>query len=275
MFQPLFRGVRALMYHSPEESALITAVSNNEDVPGTVVGVGSEIPANVDGARGRRTFHLNDPFVLYIGRIDVNKGCAELFDFFSRYLQHSARQIDLVLIGSPVIEIPKHPRIRHLGFVSEADKFDVLAAADALIMPSYYESLSMVALEAWALGRPVIANAHCDVLLGQCLRSHAGLYYVNAAEFAGALDAVLDNAALATRLGENGRSYYLRHYSWPVIEQKYLDMFARLASEPTVRQIDPLPGWVERRRRVLPPAASVVDTLPSGPAAGAALGGAA
>ena len=63
------------------------------------------------------------------------------------------------------------PRIRHLGYVSDADKFAAIAAADVLIMPSRYESLSMVALEAWALGRPVLANARCDVLVGQCLRS--------------------------------------------------------------------------------------------------------
>ena len=44
-------------------------------------------------------------------------------------------------------------------------------------MPSFFESLSMVALEAWALGRPVLANAKCDVLKGQCIRSNAGLYY--------------------------------------------------------------------------------------------------
>ena len=76
--------------------------------------------------------------------------------------------------------------------MSDADKFDVLAAADVLVMPSYYESLSMVALEAWALGKPVLVNARCDVLLGQCLRSNAGLYYENAEEFDAALDALLD-----------------------------------------------------------------------------------
>ena len=90
------------------------------------------------------------------------------------------------------MDIPTHPLIRHLGFLDDADKFDVIAGAAALVMPSYYESLSMAALEAWALGRPVIANARCDVLLGQCLRSNAGLYYANADEFGAVLETVLD-----------------------------------------------------------------------------------
>jgi glycosyltransferase involved in cell wall biosynthesis len=61
--------------------------------------------------------------------------------------------------------------------VDDADKFDAMAAADLLIMPSYFESLSMVALEAWAMGRPVLSNGKCDVLKGQSIRSNAGLYY--------------------------------------------------------------------------------------------------
>jgi glycosyltransferase involved in cell wall biosynthesis len=266
MFEPIFRGVRAIMYNTPEERALIQAVSGNSDVPDTVVGIGSEIPESVDAARGRRTFALDGPFVIYVGRIDANKGCVELFDFFTRYHQHSGRALTLVLVGSPVLEIPSHPYIRHLGFISEQDKFDVLAAAEALLMPSYYESLSMVVLEAWALGRPVIANAKCDVLVGQCLRSHAGLYYENVAEFAEALDLLLDDPSLATRLGENGREYYAHHYSWPVIEQKYLDMFSRLSDEPDTRRMEPLPGWLARRRRTLMPAEQVIARLPSGPA---------
>ena len=76
-----------------------------------------------------------------------------------------------------IMPVPQHPRIHHLGFLADQDKFDAMAAADLLIMPSYFESLSMVALEAWALGRPVLANGRCDVLKGQCIRSNAGLYY--------------------------------------------------------------------------------------------------
>ena len=127
----------------------------------------------------------------------------------------------------------------------------------------------MVALEAWALGTPVIANARCDVLLGQCLRSNAGLYYANAAEFAAVLDTVLDDPALAATLGRNGRRFYDEQYSWPVIERKYLDMFASLSSNPPAHHMEKLPGWLARRQHSLRPAAEVLDELPSGPVVGA------
>ncbi len=113
-----------------------------------------------------RSHKINRPFAIYIGRIDENKGCSELFDYFQRYATTFPRGLDLVLVGKPIIPMPTHPRIHHLGFLPDEDKFDALAAADLLIMPSYFESLSMVALEAWALGRPVLANGRCDVLQG-------------------------------------------------------------------------------------------------------------
>jgi glycosyltransferase involved in cell wall biosynthesis len=265
VFGGVFRGVRAIMYNSFEERAVIQAVSSNDHVPGVVVGVGSEIPSSVDPARFREKFAIPDPFVIYVGRIDANKGCAELFEYFVRYAASVERPPKLLLIGTPVLAIPSHPLIRHLGYVTDVDKFDAIAASQALVMPSYYESLSMVALEAWALGRPVLANAHCDVLAGQCLRSNAGLYYANTHEFSAALHRLLSDPGLAAALGENGRTYYRRHYDWPVIERKYLDMFAQLDRERPARSIEPLPGWWARRRRTLPPAAEVVRRLPSGP----------
>lgn len=273
---PILRGVRALMYNSPEEQAMIHTIARNEHVPGVVVGVGSEIPATPQAERARERFGLRNPFILYIGRIDVNKGCAELFDLFMdwlrvRYLTLREEEVDLVLIGSRALDIPSHPRIRHLGFVTDADKFDILSAASLLVMPSYYESLSMVVLEAWALGKPVLVNARCDVLLGQCLRSNAGLYYHSADEFAGAIDAILGSPNLAATLGERGRRYYAEHYSWPVIERKYLDMFEQLIATPPAHQMEPLPSLLERRRRDKPPANQIMAALPSGPVRTAAL----
>ena len=266
MFGPIFRGVRAIMYNSPEEQALIRAAASNDRVPGVVVGIGSEIPAAVDPARARAKFRLTGPYVVYVGRIDANKGCAELFDFFTRYAANRPHAPTLALIGRPVLDIPKHPSIRHIGFVEDSDKFDVVAGATALIMPSYYESLSMVALEAWALGRPVIANAHCDVLVGQCLRSNGGLYYADADEFGAVLDRVLADDRLVDQLGRSGRRFYEQHYSWSVIERKYLDMFALLSSTAATYRMERMPGWVARRLRSLRPAAQVLDELPTGPA---------
>ena len=173
--------------------------------------------------------------------------------------------MDLVLIGSAVMKVPKHPRIHHLGFLDDRDKFDALAASDLLIMPSYFESLSMVALEAWALGKPVLANAKCDVLKGQCLRSNAGLFYESYEEFVEALYSLESNGPLNARLGRNGKDFFKRHYAWPVIEKKYLDMFALLSSNPPSHRMEKLPGWLARRQRSLRPATQVLDELPSGP----------
>jgi glycosyltransferase involved in cell wall biosynthesis len=164
-----------------------------------------------------------------------------------------------------VLPIPTHPRVRHLGFVSDADKFDVLAASELLVMPSPYESLSMVALEAWALGKPVLASARCDVLVGQCRRSNGGLYYTDGVEFGAALDTLLSEPQTSAALGSHGRRYYEQHYSWPVIERKYLDMFERLRTDPPVHPMEPLPGWLTRRRQTAEPASDVIQRLPSGP----------
>jgi glycosyltransferase involved in cell wall biosynthesis len=265
IFAEALRGARAIMYNSPEERAALEAVAATRDVPGVTVGVGSHIPAATDPERARRLFDLRDPFIVYVGRIDANKGCEDLFDYFRRFCARTERKLDLVLIGTPVMTIPDDPRIRHLGYVSEDDKFDVIAAAAALVMPSPFESLSMVALEAWALGRPVLANGRCDVLAGQCQRSNAGLYYMNGREFEGMLETLLDDHDVAAQMGRNGRTFYATNYDWPVIEGKYLSMFERLTSEPSVAQPSTRPGWLARRRRHLAPGTAVVAALPAGP----------
>lgn len=265
IFPPVFRGIRAFMYNSFEERALIQGVSNNQSVPGVVVGIGSEIPERSNGGRFRQKFNMRDRFAIYVGRIDENKGCVELFDFFEHYSAALVDGMHLVLVGTPHVPIPKHPRIHHLGFLEDQDKYDAMAAAELLIMPSYLESLSMVALEAWAMGKPVLANAKCDVLQGQCIRSNAGLFYENFHEFAETLRAIDSGPSLQATLGRNGRAFFERNYSWPVIEKKYVDMLEQLSKETPARTMEPIPGWFSRRRRSLPPADSIVKQLPIGP----------
>ena len=265
-----FRSVRALMYNSHEERALIQAVAHNEHVPGVVVGVGSEVRGGASAARFRARTGIDEPFALYVGRIDENKGCVELFDYFRRYAAEVSKRMQLVLVGTPVMDIPSHPRIRHLGFVTEEEKYDAMAAADTLVMPSYYESLSMVTLEAWAMRIPVVVNGRCDVLRGQVIRANAGLYYESYAEFAEALGLIESERGLRRALGANGHAYFNRHYAWNVVEGKYLAMleFLERANRDGARPpAEPEPGWLERRRRVQAPAREIVDRLPVGPAA--------
>jgi hypothetical protein len=122
----------------------------------------------------------------------------------------------------------------------------------------------MVALEAWGLGRPVMANGRCDVLRGQCVRSNAGLYYENGQEFIESLRAIERSRWLSGALGRNGRQFYREHYDWPVIERKYLDMLKSLTGMPQPQPIEPLPGWFDRRRVDCLPATEVAAQIPAG-----------
>ena len=270
IFGQIFRNARAIMYNSFEEQILINAVSDNAHVPGVIVGVGSKVPHHTAPERFRRKFKIDHPFIIYVGRVDANKGCRQLFEYFIRYATNVSGKLSLVLIGNSVLPIPAHQRIHHLGFTSDRDKFDGMAAAELLVIPSQYESLSMATLEAWGLGRPVLANGHCDVLKGQCLRSNAGLYYDNYEEFAEALYALETSSPLRKGLGHNGRRFFSRHYTWPVINRKYFTMLEQLKKHDVANngthKLEKLPGWWTRRRRRLPPANDIIKALPTGPA---------
>ena len=228
IFHDLFRLPRAIIYNSIEERQMINALSGNENIPSDVGAVGIEIPPAYSGEAFRQKFRLEGPYILYLGRIDENKGCAELFPYFIRFKEETGSDLKLVLAGTTVMRVPPHPDILYLGFVEEEDKFSALKGAELLVMPSFYESLSIVTLEAWALGKPVLANARCDVLKGQCLRSNGGLFYENYPEFREALSLLLRSERLRRELGENGKKYCQANYTWDIIEKKYLTIFETL-----------------------------------------------
>jgi glycosyltransferase involved in cell wall biosynthesis len=227
LFAPFFRAPRAVVWNSVEERSMIERAVGGVDVPGDVVGVGSALPERVDPEGFRRRHGVSGPFLLYVGRIDENKGCRQLFDFFRRYRSEAASPLSLLLVGQPLLPPPSDPAIRALGFLPDADKWDALAACELLVMPSRYESLSMVTLEAWWAERPVLANAKCEVLRGQCQRSNAGLYYSSYDEFREALALLESRPELRRSLGRNGRRYFEAHYAWEVVERKYLELLGR------------------------------------------------
>jgi glycosyltransferase involved in cell wall biosynthesis len=239
VMKPLFRAPRGLVYLTPEEQALVEDASGNQALPSVVIGSGVNLPEPVPGLdfRAKHGLSAERPFVLYVGRVDRNKGAVTLFAYFKKFLEETGKDVDLVLAGKSVVKVPEHPRIRHVGFVSEEEKVAALRQCRLLVMPSPYESLSVIVLEAWKLGVPVIANARCKVLAGQCLRSNGGLFYHGYAEFAESLKLLLDDDALAASLGRQGRAYVDREYAWETIDRKIDDLLARTAgpSAPSSR----------------------------------------
>jgi glycosyltransferase involved in cell wall biosynthesis len=229
IFHPLFRMPCGIVYLTPEERALVEAAAGNGDVPSVTLGSGLDLPSGSSPAEFRAKHGITRPFLLYVGRIDRNKGCATLFAYFQYFLEETGLDVDLVLLGKGALAIPNHPRIRHLGFVSEEDKVAALQAADMLVMPSSYESLSMVLLEAWKLGRPVLANGRCRVLAGQCQRSGGGLFYDGYAEFRDAAKTLLPRPDLRDALGRQGQEYVNREYSWERVDATMSDLLERVA----------------------------------------------
>ncbi len=179
------------------------------------------------GVLFKRRHRLHGPIALYGGRIDPGKGCEELIEYFSSYVGEGG-DASLVLMGVKLMPLPEEPFIHFAGRLPDQERLQALEAATVVIVPSPYESLSLLALEAFAVGTPILANARSEVLVDHCQKSNAGLYYADRDEFVEALKLLVADQRLRAAMGRNGRSYVKRNYRWDVIIAKYERMFARL-----------------------------------------------
>jgi len=178
----------------------------------------------------RRRHRIHGPFALYGGRIDRGKGCEELLEYFQDYVRDGG-DATLALMGTKLMPLPEDPRVRFAGLLPDNERLHALEAASVVVVPSPYESLSLLALEAFAVGTPILANARSEVLVEHCRQSHAGLYYENRWEFTEALKLLMSDSALREAMGRNGKAYVNRHYKWSTILEKYERMFTRLQTE--------------------------------------------
>jgi glycosyltransferase involved in cell wall biosynthesis len=216
-----FARPAAYLFLTPEEETLVSLQCSTPLPPSAVIGVGLdpapplELPNSP--AHQLANFGISVPYLLYLGRIDPNKGCGTLLRFFAK------RRLDgvpLVLAGPANMSVPDDPLVKKLGFVDPAAREALIAHARALVVPSPYESLSMVLLEAWNHGIPALVNGRCRVLKGQALRANGALYYHNYDEFARGLELLLGQPELARDLGEQGLRYVEREYRWPTVMAK-------------------------------------------------------
>ena len=227
MYKKVFGAADAFVFLTDEERNLVHSIFHNENVPYEVCGVGVDVPADVSAERFKKKNGL-DNYIIYVGRIDEGKDCPRLFKYFMEYKKRNKNDLKLVLMGKAVCEIPKHPDIINMGFVSDEDKFDGISGAKALILPSKFESLSISVLEAMTLSKPVIVNGICDVLKGHCVKSNGGLYYKNFFEFEGCVNYMLDHPHEYELMCANARKYVDDYFQWDDIMKKFDGIIERV-----------------------------------------------
>ncbi len=221
LYERVFALPRAFGFLTGPEEALVRSRFDVAGRPALVTGIGVETPESPDVEGFRIRHDLDRPYVLYAGRIDAGKGCAQMLDFYERYRRDRRGAAPLVLIGKLAMAEPRAPGVRYLGYLSEEEKFAAMAGARAVVCPSPFESLSIVLLEALSLGTPVLASARSAVLRDHCQRSNAGLWYEDEDEFVEALDLMVRERELHRALGENGRAYVRENYRWPAVLDRY------------------------------------------------------
>jgi glycosyltransferase involved in cell wall biosynthesis len=213
----------------PEEDVVTSGEGDREQPSAAEEDVPSGFPSHLltRGAVFRRRHRLYGPIVLFGGRIDPGKGCEELIEYFSSYVKEGG-EATLALMGVKLMALPEEPFIRFAGLLSDRERVQALEAATVVVCPSPYESLSLVALEAMAVGTPVLANARSTVLVEHCINGNGGLYYADRDEFVECLTVLVGDARLRAALGRSGRDYVRRNYRWDVVLGKYDRIFAKV-----------------------------------------------
>ena len=219
IIKDVFMLPKAFVFETEEERQLIRSKFNNYNIPYVLGGAGVEVTSEIDIKRFKEKYNL-DNYVIYVGRIDEAKNCKELFEYFLKYKEENPSDLKLVLMGKVGIDIPDSEDILSLGFVSDEDKFSGIAGSKVLIMPSKFESLSIVVLEAFTLGVPVLVNGACGVLKGHIDKSFGGYAYHDYDDFVRKLDNLVNNEKVNKTKGKNGKAYVDAYYQWDIIITK-------------------------------------------------------
>ena len=215
----VYRACRGVMFNSYPESRLAHRLYGAH--PGSqVVGFGFS-PIEPNGARFREQSGIREPFILYSGRMEGAKNVPLLIQNFIAYKRRRRKALKLVLMGSGPEEIPKHPDIVRLGFKQRQEKLDVYAAAALLCQPSVNESFSIVIMESWQCGVPILAHANCEVTRYHVVQSNGVLYFRDYEEFESILDLLLGDESLRQRLGANGKKYVETQYNWESMLRRF------------------------------------------------------
>jgi len=216
IFKPMFAGVAGLWLQAEPEHGLAHQVFDRL-APHRVVGCGIEVPKSYDPDGFRARHGIESRFLLYAGRREHAKGWDALLRGFSAATRNHGLPFSLVTMGTGEVSLPEELRglVIDVGFLSDEERDNAFAAADACLQPSAYEAFSRTVMEAWLAGSLVIANADSAVVAWHCERSGAGLTYGDDVELEQCLLFLADAPGSAAALAARGREYVLRHYAFP------------------------------------------------------------
>ncbi|MEM7140396.1 MAG: glycosyltransferase family 4 protein [Actinomycetota bacterium] len=221
VFDEVFGAVDGIGYHTRAEQELVHhRFPATVRAPQTIVGLPVEMAAAPDPAAARAALGLGDePFALFLGRVDRGKGVHDLVERFDRHTGRGGSG-RLVVAGSVEGRPPEGRGVTVLGPIPEEHKFGLIAAADVLINPSFYESFSIVILEAWLAGTPVLVNGWCEPMVEHVTLSGGGLFYTGVSDFELALERLLTEASTRDALASAGREYVTRRYAWSAVRTR-------------------------------------------------------
>lgn len=186
-------------------------------------------------ARARLGLDQTAFVVLFLGRQEENKELATLLAACSGAARRGREAFTLVLAGpkTPYAErLLREPpaNVVNLGEVDEAAKLDALNACDCLVLPSRSESFGIVLLEAWAVGKPVIAAESAATTELVAAGRDGFLFPVGNAEIlADRLTLLLDQPGLARELGQNGRQRVLTKHVSEALGEKMAAVYESIA----------------------------------------------
>jgi glycogen(starch) synthase len=201
-------------------------------------GVAVNLPAFRDVLAGPE-----ERVILYVGRLDPEKGVEVLVRAFAR-LDPEAGELRLVIVGEGqraemlqqlAEEVGVRKQVTFLGYVSHPALAAVFRAAELVVVPSLYEPFGMVALEAMAAGRPVVASDAGG--LGEIVTSEeTGLCVPCGDEraLAGAMERLLGDPGFAASLAASGRERALREYSWQRAADRTRQCYSRVLRRDTM-----------------------------------------
>jgi glycosyltransferase involved in cell wall biosynthesis len=234
IYRQVLRDLSGLVFYTHEERRLTGRRFRVGAIPQIVLGLGIE-EHDGDAAAARAELGIGDaPYIVCVGRVDPSKGTTTLGTFFAKYKERHPGPLKLVLVGQVVEAPPAHPDIVVPGLVSEAVKWGAMRGAEVYVTPSGYESFSLVVLESWIAGVPVLVNARCGATREHSERSGGGLWFDDYPHFEAMLDRLLADGALRGRLADRGRAYVDANFRWPVLIDRYATFLEGLRPLPSL-----------------------------------------